>query len=46
MAPSLPHRTVKCKTIDGITLEGWFYEVKGPAPAIVMTHGVSIFNVS
>lgn len=42
------HRTIECKTIDGITLEGWFYEVEGPAPAIIMTHGVrvsdSIFN--
>ncbi|OTB00609.1 hypothetical protein M426DRAFT_75686 [Hypoxylon sp. CI-4A] len=25
--------------LDGVTLESWFYEVEGPAPAIVMTHG-------
>ncbi|KAI1105906.1 alpha/beta-hydrolase [Jackrogersella minutella] len=33
------HRTVECKTIDGITLEAWLFEVPGPAPAIIMTHG-------
>lgn len=42
MAPLKPHRTVKCKTIDGIILEAWFWEVKGPAPVIVMSHGVSV----
>ncbi|KXX76490.1 hypothetical protein MMYC01_205197 [Madurella mycetomatis] len=33
------HVPFECKTIDGITLRGWFYAVAGPAPAIVMTHG-------
>ena len=42
MTPLRPHRTVKCKTIDGILLEAWFWEVKGPAPVIVMSHGVSV----
>ncbi|KAK4240552.1 Alpha/Beta hydrolase protein [Achaetomium macrosporum] len=38
--PSKPrYEVVTCKTIDGITLEGWFYPAEGPAPAIVMTHG-------
>ncbi|KAF2120195.1 DltD domain-containing protein [Lophiotrema nucula] len=41
MAPSRPHRTVSCQTIDGVTLEAWFWEVTGPAPAIVMTHGLN-----
>ena len=34
------HSPFECRTIDGITLRGWFYAVAGPAPAIVMTHGV------
>ena len=42
---SLPlFQTVECKTIDGIALEAWFYAVEGPAPAIVMTHGVSLYD--
>ncbi|KAH8754371.1 Alpha/Beta hydrolase protein [Diaporthe sp. PMI_573] len=37
---SSTRRTVYCKTIDGIELEGWFYEAEGPpAPAIVMVQG-------
>ena len=44
---SLPlHQTLHCKTIDGITLEAWFYAVEGPAPAIIMTHGVSLCNLA
>lgn len=39
-----PHTTVNCKTIDGITLEGWLYTVEGRAPAIIMTHGVRIYK--
>lgn len=35
------HKLVKIKTIDGITLEAWFYESEGPAAAVVMSHGVS-----
>lgn len=42
MTPHKPPRTVECKTIDGVTLEAWLWEVDGPAPAIVMTHGVSV----
>ncbi|KAL7787164.1 alpha/beta-hydrolase [Trichoderma ceciliae] len=41
MAPILPYRAVECKTIDGIRLEAWFWQVSGPAPAIVMTHGLN-----
>lgn len=41
------HQTVECKTIDGIILEAWFYQVNRPmpAPAIIMTHGVSPYNL-
>lgn len=45
--PSLPqggYRKVECKTIDGITIRGWFYAVEGPSPAIIMTHGVSRYG--
>jgi len=35
------HQNVECKTIDGITLRGWLFTVAGPAPAIIMSHGVS-----
>ena len=41
MAPTTARRIVKCKTIDGIALEAWLWEVEGPAPVIIMTHGVS-----
>ena len=40
MSTTTTRRTVKCKTIDGITLEAWLWEVEGPAPVIIMTHGV------
>ncbi|PLB47778.1 alpha/beta-hydrolase [Aspergillus steynii IBT 23096] len=33
------YQSVEFKTIDGITLRGWWYTVPGPSPAIVMTHG-------
>jgi hypothetical protein len=46
MAPPRPHQTVEYKTIDGVTLEGWFWEVEGPAPAIIMTHGVSLEDLA
>ncbi|EAT76543.2 hypothetical protein HBI56_213760 [Parastagonospora nodorum] len=39
MIPQQRYHSVECKTLDGITLEGWFYEVEGLAPAIIMTHG-------
>ncbi|MCJ1266776.1 hypothetical protein MMC22_006661 [Lobaria immixta] len=43
MASRSCHQTVECKTIDGITLEAWFYPVERavPAPAIIMTHGLN-----
>ncbi|KAK4246252.1 Alpha/Beta hydrolase protein [Corynascus novoguineensis] len=41
MSSFTPRRTVKCKTIDGIALEAWLWEVAGPAPAIIMTHGLN-----
>ncbi len=34
------HQPVECTTIDGIILRGWLYTVPGPAPGIIMTHGV------
>ncbi|KAH6842947.1 Alpha/Beta hydrolase protein [Chaetomium sp. MPI-CAGE-AT-0009] len=37
---SLPRfREVECKTVDGTTISAWLYEVDGPAPAIIMSHG-------
>ncbi|KAK6072273.1 DltD domain-containing protein [Seiridium cupressi] len=33
------YRIVECKTIDGINLEAWLFEVSGPAPIVIMTHG-------
>ncbi|KAI5918542.1 alpha/beta-hydrolase [Camillea tinctor] len=33
------HQLVKIKTLDDVQLESWFYEVEGPAPAIIMTQG-------
>ncbi|KAH9883215.1 Alpha/Beta hydrolase protein [Xylariomycetidae sp. FL2044] len=41
MANPRPHQIVECKTIDGVTLEGWFWEVDGPAPVVIMTHGLN-----
>lgn len=41
MSPGSPHRVVEIKTIDGTDISGWLYEVPGPAPAIIMSHGVS-----
>ncbi|KAK6063596.1 DltD domain-containing protein [Seiridium cupressi] len=41
MGSTTPRRTVKCKTIDGIALEAWLWEVEDPAPAIIMTHGLN-----
>ncbi|KAE8421057.1 alpha/beta-hydrolase [Aspergillus pseudocaelatus] len=41
MSPATSRRTVNCKTIDGISLEAWLWEVEGPAPIIVMTHGLN-----
>ncbi|KAK3328392.1 Alpha/Beta hydrolase protein [Cercophora scortea] len=32
-------KSVECKTIDGTTISAWLYEVDGPAPAIIMSHG-------
>ena len=36
------HEIVKIKTLDGVLLEALFYEVEGPAPAVIMSHGVSL----
>ena len=46
MAPLSHHETIECKTIDGISLDAWFYPAEGPvpAPAIIMSHGVRIFS--
>ncbi|PTB66758.1 alpha/beta-hydrolase [Trichoderma citrinoviride] len=41
MAPITSYRAVECRTIDGIRLEAWFWQVKGSAPAIIMTHGLN-----
>ncbi|ETS80424.1 hypothetical protein PFICI_07953 [Pestalotiopsis fici W106-1] len=41
MSPFRLQKTVKCQTIDGISLEAWFWEVDGPAPVIVMSHGLN-----
>jgi hypothetical protein len=40
MSPGSPHRVVEIKTLDGTDISGWLYEVPGPAPAIIMSHGV------
>lgn len=37
---SAPHEEIACKTIDGIVIRGWLFRVAGPAPAIIMSHGV------
>ncbi|PVH96642.1 alpha/beta-hydrolase [Periconia macrospinosa] len=39
MSPGSPHRVVEIKTIDGTDISGWLYEVPGPSPAIIMSHG-------
>ncbi|KAI1131760.1 Alpha/Beta hydrolase protein [Nemania abortiva] len=33
------HEVIECKTIDGITIRGWFYEVGGPSPVVILSHG-------
>lgn len=38
------YRLVECQTIDGTIISAWLYEVDGPAPAIIMSHGVSSLN--
>jgi hypothetical protein len=40
MSPGSPHRVVEIKTLDGTDISGWLYEVAGPAPTIIMSHGV------
>ncbi|KAF6812415.1 DltD domain-containing protein [Colletotrichum sojae] len=39
MVPASGYRVVECQTIDGTIISAWFYEAKGPAPAIIMSHG-------
>jgi hypothetical protein len=41
MAPE--RRTVEFKTVDGLTLRGWFFPVGVKGPCIIMAHGVSDF---
>ncbi|KAI0407764.1 Alpha/Beta hydrolase protein [Xylaria palmicola] len=36
-----PFDDIECTTIDGTTLRGWLYSVKGPAPAVIMSHGLN-----
>ncbi|GAW17841.1 hypothetical protein ANO14919_073080 [Xylariales sp. No.14919] len=33
------HELVECKTIDGVIIRGWFYQVDGPAPVVILSHG-------
>jgi hypothetical protein len=40
MSPGSPHRVVEIKVLDATDISGWLYEVPGPAPAIIMSHGV------
>nr|POE79482.1 hypothetical protein CFP56_07547 [Quercus suber] len=43
MPSSSPSERVECKTIDGTVIRGSFYAaVSSPAPAIIMTPGVSV----
>lgn len=35
------HQQVECSTIDGTKIVGLLFPVEGPAPAIIMSHGVS-----
>ena len=46
MAPGTLHRVVECKTIDGTDISAWLYEAAGPAPAIIMSHGVCLLYPS
>ncbi|KAI1097880.1 Alpha/Beta hydrolase protein [Jackrogersella minutella] len=39
MFVSSRHRLVECTTIDGTLISAWLYEARGPAPAIIMSHG-------
>jgi dipeptidyl aminopeptidase/acylaminoacyl peptidase len=37
-------KDITCKTEDGVTLQGWFYQPDdrdGPFPTLVMAHGFS-----
>ncbi|CAN8104572.1 unnamed protein product [Discula destructiva] len=35
------YQELDCKLIDGTTISGWFFPVKGPAPVIIMTPGMN-----
>jgi hypothetical protein len=38
---SQKYEQIECKTVDGTIIRGLFFAVDGPAPIIVMSHGVS-----
>ena len=43
---SLRHQDVEFKTIDGLTLRGWLYPAASKGPAVIMTPGVSLMQLS
>jgi hypothetical protein len=40
MGFTVKYEKLECKTLDGISIRGWFYAVEGRAPVIIMSHGV------
>ena len=40
------YQAIECKTIDSTVISGWLYTVEGPAPAIIMSHGVRSQNIT
>lgn len=38
---SQKYEQIECKTVDGTIIRGLFFAVEGPAPVIIMSHGVS-----
>jgi hypothetical protein len=46
MTPGNRYQKLKCKTLDGTTVRGWFYAVDKRAPAIIMSYGVSLTSCS
>ncbi|KAL9121204.1 MAG: hypothetical protein Q9187_002240 [Circinaria calcarea] len=41
MPPLSGYQKVECKTIDSITIRGWFYPAEGRAPTIIMAPGLT-----
>jgi hypothetical protein len=39
------HEDVEFKTLDGLTIRGWLYPASVRGPAIVITPGVSYFQI-